>query len=116
MTQPEKPPFSPQTPLSLSPWQQLQHTLGHWLGKPDLAARGVQNNIVWRGGVQVMRMDLHTHTEVSADCQTPLRDIPSWMLRTNTRVVAVTDHDEYRGGPALRQIVQDMGLDAEEAR
>ncbi|UBV43952.1 PHP domain-containing protein [Deinococcus taeanensis] len=58
-----------------------------------------------------MRMDLHVHTEVSHDCRTPLRDIPGWMLRTNTRVIAVTDHDEFRGGPALQALVRDMGLE-----
>lgn len=68
------------------------------------------NNVVLRGGVQVMRMDLHTHSEVSHDCRTRLRDIPAWMLRTNTRVIAVTDHDQQRGGPELRAIVADLGL------
>ncbi|WP_034386758.1 PHP domain-containing protein [Deinococcus sp. YIM 77859] len=70
------------------------------------------NNIVFREGVQVMRMDLHTHTEVSHDCRTRLRDIPGWMLRTNTRVIAVTDHDQQRGGPLLAQIVADLGLES----
>ncbi|GAA5513244.1 hypothetical protein Dcar01_01972 [Deinococcus carri] len=68
------------------------------------------NNLVFRDGVQVMRMDLHTHTEVSHDCRTPLRDIPAWLLRTNTRVIAVTDHDQQRGGPELARIVADLGL------
>ncbi|MFC4426390.1 PHP-associated domain-containing protein [Deinococcus navajonensis] len=58
-----------------------------------------------------MRVDLHCHTEVSHDCRTALRDIPGWMLRTNTRVIAVTDHDEQRGGPALQAIIRAMGLD-----
>ncbi|WP_139807025.1 PHP-associated domain-containing protein [Deinococcus hopiensis] len=65
---------------------------------------------MFREGVQVMRMDLHTHTEVSHDCHTRLRDIPAWMLRTNTRVIAVTDHDQHRGGPELTRIVADLGL------
>ncbi len=69
------------------------------------------NNVVFRGGVQVMRLDLHTHTEVSHDCRTPLRSVPAWMLRTNTRVIAVTDHDQQRGGPELARIVADLGLD-----
>ncbi|EYB69646.1 PHP-like protein [Deinococcus phoenicis] len=68
------------------------------------------NNIVFRDGVQVMRVDLHTHTEVSHDCRTRLRDIPAWLLRTNTRVIAVTDHDQQRGGPELARIVADLGL------
>nr|WP_240741904.1 PHP domain-containing protein [Deinococcus sp. KSM4-11] len=58
-----------------------------------------------------MRVDLHCHTAVSHDCRTALRDIPGWMLRTNTRVIAVTDHDQQRGGPELRAIIADMGLD-----
>lgn len=73
--------------------------------------RPLPNNLVFRDGVQVMRMDLHTHTEVSHDCRTRLRDIPAWMLRTNTRVIAVTDHDQQRGGPELARIIIDLGLD-----
>lgn len=69
------------------------------------------NNLVFRDGVQVMRVDLHVHTEVSHDCRTPLRDIPAWMLRTNTRVLAVTDHDQLRGGPELIRLVADLGLE-----
>ncbi|WP_345456690.1 PHP domain-containing protein [Deinococcus aluminii] len=69
------------------------------------------NNLVFRDGVQVMRIDLHTHTEVSHDCRTRLRDIPAWLLRTNTRVIAVTDHDQQRGGPELARLVADLGLD-----
>ncbi|MEF2276754.1 PHP domain-containing protein [Deinococcus sp. YIM 134068] len=69
------------------------------------------NNVVFREGVQVMRVDLHIHTEVSHDCRTLLRDIPAWMLRTNTRAIAVTDHDQQRGGPELARIIADMGLD-----
>lgn len=71
----------------------------------------MQNNLVFRDGVQVMRVDLHVHTEVSHDCRTRLRDIPARMLRTNTRVIAVTDHDQQRGGPELARIVADLGLD-----
>ena len=57
-----------------------------------------------------MRMDLHIHTEVSHDCRTRLRDIPAQMLRSGALVVAVTDHDQQRGGPELRAIVEDQGL------
>ncbi|GGO39565.1 PHP domain-containing protein [Deinococcus humi] len=71
----------------------------------------MQNNLVFRAGVQVMRLDLHVHTEVSHDCRTPLRAIPAWMLQTNTRVIAVTDHDQQRGGPELARIVADLGLE-----
>ena len=70
----------------------------------------IPNNLVFREGVQVMRLDLHVHTEVSHDCRTKLRDIPLWMLRTNTRVIAITDHDQQRGGPELASIVADLGL------
>ena len=57
-----------------------------------------------------MRMDLHVHTEVSHDCRTRLRDIPAQMLRNGALVIAVTDHDQQRGGPELRAIVEDQGL------
>lgn len=108
---PPDPAAPRQPPLPVSLVWQVQDCVGKRLGRPPETIRGLQNNIVWREGVQVMRMDLHCHTEVSHDCKTPLRDIPGWMLRTNTRVIAVTDHDQYRGGPELRRIIADMGLD-----
>ena len=54
-----------------------------------------------------MRLDLHVHTEVSHDCRPYLRDIPAQMLRSGTVVITVTDHDQQRGGPELRAIVED---------
>lgn len=98
-------------PLPVSLVLQAQDFVGKVLGRPPHTIKGLQNNIVWRDGVQVMRMDLHMHTEVSHDCKTALRDIPAWMLRTNTRAIAVTDHDQQRGGPELQHIIRDMGLD-----
>ena len=62
------------------------------------------------GNAASMRIDLHMHTEVSHDCRTRLRDIPAWMLSSNTRTIAVTDHDQQRGGPELAAIVADLGL------
>lgn len=97
-------------PMPVSVVHQVQDYVGKLLGRPPHTIRGIQNNIVWRQGVQVMRVDLHCHTEVSHDCRTAIRDIPGWMLRTNTRVIAVTDHDQFRGGPAVQAIVDDLGL------
>lgn len=108
---PPHPQAKRETPLGVSLVWQAQDALSKLLGVPAHKIGGLQNNIVWRQGVQVMRMDLHCHTEVSHDCKTALRDIPGWMLRTNTRVIAVTDHDQFRGGPELRRIIADMGLD-----
>ena len=108
---PPNPAHKRQTPLPVSVVHQVQDAVGKLLGRPAHTIRGLQNNIVWREGVQVMRMDLHCHTEVSHDCRTALRDIPGWLLRTNTRVMAVTDHDQFRGGPELQQLVRDLGLD-----
>ena len=99
MSPPRKPSVPPElatrrtTPVLVSVVHQVQDLVGKLLGLPPHTIRGLENNVVWRGGVQVMRMDLHTHTAVSHDCRTALRDIPGWMLRTNTRVIAVTDHD-----------------------
>ena len=98
-------------PAAVSVVHQVQDLIGTVLGHPPETIRGIENNIKWRQGVQVMRMDLHCHTEVSHDCRTALRDIPGWMLRTNTRVIAVTDHDQHRGGPELQAIIRDQGLD-----
>ncbi len=113
MTFPESPTLSATSKTSVTArlLQQAQERLRPWLRQPFPDRLRPQNNIVWREGVQVMRVDLHLHTEISNDCKTPLQDIPGWMLQTNTRVIAVTDHDEQRGGPALRQIVKEMGLD-----
>lgn len=99
------------TPMPVSVVHQVQDAVGKLLGRPPRTIRGIQNNVVWREGVQVMRVDLHCHTEVSHDCRTAIRDIPGWMLRTNTRVLAITDHDRFRGGPELQRIVADLGLD-----
>lgn len=98
-------------PAAVSVVHQVQDFIGKVLGRPPETIRGIQNNLKWREGVQVMRMDLHCHTEVSHDCRTAMRDIPGWMLRTNTRVLAITDHDKHRAGPELQRMVRDMGLD-----
>lgn len=108
---PPDPSARRQKPLPVSVVHQFQDAVGRLLGRPPHTIRGLSNNLVFREGVQVMRMDLHCHTEVSHDCRTALRNIPGWMLRTNTRVIAVTDHDQQRGGPHLQQLIRDMGLD-----
>lgn len=65
---------------------------------------------VVREGVQVMRIDLHCHSEASHDCKTPLKDMPAECLRHNLRVLAVTDHDQVWGGLELQKIVKEEGL------
>lgn len=57
-----------------------------------------------------MRVDLHVHSEVSHDCRTRLSDIPDWCLLRGVRVLAITDHDQQRGGPALQALIEERGL------
>ncbi len=53
-----------------------------------------------------MKIDLHCHTEVSADCMTPLDLIPVKCLEQGIRVQAITDHDEVRGAQELQETVE----------
>ena len=54
-----------------------------------------------------MKIDLHCHTEASADCLTPLELIPTRCLQQEIRIQAITDHDEVRGAQQIRQMVHD---------
>ena len=53
-----------------------------------------------------MKIDLHCHTEASADCITPLELIPQRCLQQGIRIQAITDHDEIRGALELQKIVR----------
>jgi len=54
-----------------------------------------------------MKIDLHCHTEASADCITPLELIPHRCLEQGIRIQAITDHDEVRGAQRLQQMVEE---------
>jgi predicted metal-dependent phosphoesterase TrpH len=49
-----------------------------------------------------IHVDLHSHTEASADCRTPIEAIPARCRAAGIQVLAVTDHDEIRGAQELK--------------
>lgn len=53
-----------------------------------------------------MKIDLHCHTEVSADCITPLELIPTRCLQQGIRIQGITDHDEISGALELQEMVR----------
>ncbi len=53
----------------------------------------------------LMKMDLHCHSEASADCITPIAQMPARCLERAIRVQAITDHNEIWGALQLRDLV-----------
>jgi len=51
-----------------------------------------------------MRIDLHCHTEASADCLTPLSAFPARCREQVIEVQAITDHNEIWGAQKLQEI------------
>jgi predicted metal-dependent phosphoesterase TrpH len=56
-----------------------------------------------------MKVDLHCHSEASADCITPLTLIPERCREREIRVQAITDHNEIWGAQELKSLVEKMG-------
>lgn len=54
-----------------------------------------------------MRVDLHCHSEASADCETPLRALAERAIERDLGVLAITDHDEIWGAQQLQAMVRD---------
>ena len=57
----------------------------------------------------MMRIDLHCHSEASADCITPLTAFPQRCLQRDIRIQAVTDHNEIWGAQKLQEMVAGQG-------
>lgn len=55
-----------------------------------------------------MHIDLHCHSEASADCRTPLQLIPSRCRQARIHIQAITDHDEIRGAQELKAYVETL--------
>lgn len=53
-----------------------------------------------------MKIDLHCHTEASADCITPIELIPQRCLEQGIRIQAITDHDEIWGAQEVQKLVR----------
>jgi predicted metal-dependent phosphoesterase TrpH len=54
-----------------------------------------------------MKIDLHCHSEASADCSTPLALFPARCRERGVRVQAITDHDQIWGAQKLQEIVEE---------
>ena len=60
---------------------------------------------------QTMRMDLHCHSEASADCITPIAAFPARCKERGIHVQAITDHNEIWGAQKLQSLVAEHGHD-----
>jgi len=49
-------------------------------------------------------VDLHIHTEYSADCLTPCRDVIRWAQRRQLDALAITDHNTIEGALVLSEM------------
>ena len=54
-----------------------------------------------------MKIDLHCHSEASADCSTPLTLFPARCRARGVWVQAITDHNEIWGAQKLQEIVEE---------
>ena len=54
---------------------------------------------------KTMRLDLHCHSEASADCITPLSSFPTRCRERGISVQAITDHNEIWGAQKLKEMV-----------
>lgn len=54
-----------------------------------------------------MKIDLHCHTEASADCSTPVVLFPARCRERGVRIQAITDHNEIWGAQKLQEIVEE---------
>lgn len=52
----------------------------------------------------MMRIDLHCHSEASADCRTPLAAFPGRCKARGITVQAITDHNEIWGAQQLQEM------------
>lgn len=57
----------------------------------------------------MMKMDLHCHSEASADCVTPIDRIAERCLERGIAVQAITDHNEIWGAQKLKELVEKNG-------
>lgn len=56
-----------------------------------------------------VRIDLHCHSEASADCRTPLKAILLHCLAQGIEVQAITDHNEIWGATKLQRLAEEGG-------
>lgn len=54
-----------------------------------------------------MKIDLHCHSEASADCSTPLELFPARCRERGVWIQAITDHDQIWGAQKLQEMVEE---------
>jgi len=54
-----------------------------------------------------MKIDLHCHSEASADCSTPLSLFPARCRERRVWIQAITDHNEIWGAQKLQEMVEE---------
>ena len=54
-----------------------------------------------------MKIDLHCHSEASADCSTPLELFPGRCRERGVWVQAITDHNQIWGAQKLQEMVEE---------
>lgn len=57
----------------------------------------------------MMKIDLHCHSEASADCLTPIERFPERCMQRGIAVQAITDHNEIWGAQKLKALVEENG-------
>lgn len=57
----------------------------------------------------VMRIDLHCHSEASWDSSSPLAEIPNRCMEKHIRIQAITDHDNIWGAQEIQKSVLAQG-------
>lgn len=70
----------------------------------EVAAAGATPAVARVIPAGMMRIDLHCHSEASADCRTRLNEIPRCCQELGIGVQAITDHNEVWGAQLLREI------------
>jgi hypothetical protein len=60
------------------------------------------------------RVELHSHTEYSRDCRTPLEKVIQACQRKGIDRIAITDHNTVAGALKLQQIAPDLVIAGEE--
>jgi predicted metal-dependent phosphoesterase TrpH len=57
--------------------------------------------------VEMMKIDLHCHTEASHDCSTPIKMFPQRCQARQVAVQAITDHNQIWGAQELKALVEE---------
>ena len=71
--------------------------------------------VIWKGQVRnLLKADLHIHTEYSIDCATPLDKLIERCLKLGVNCIAIADHGTVEGALILKDIAPFTVIVAEE--